>query len=1203
MTVIQGTPFDDSLLGTLGNNFIYGWQGNDLITGAEGEDILYGDQGNDSLTGGNSHDLLAGGQGNDVLDGGDGNDILYGGQGEDILIGGLGGDRLFGDAGLDTFYLEWDADTVTGGKDKDTFILFPTLGGDSLAEAAVINDFNPLEDELELAGGLTFEGLNIFQGTENYANDTIIQDRNTGRYLAILLNVATPSFVPEATEETPVEETEGSAEEEAEQPLITFTGPRLVMSPPTEPETPPTEPETPPTEPETPPTEPETPIDNPNPRDNQTPTNIILSNTNISENSANGTIIAALSTVDSDQGDTHRYSLIDNAGGRFIITDNQLVVGNGNLIDFETNTQHNIIIKTTDSAGNSFDKAFIINITEVNEAISNSSPTDIGISNSALDENSPNGTGIGILNTLDPDGEDTHTYGLVDDAGGRFAISGNELVVADGTLLDFETAPTHSIVVRTTDSAGQTFNKTLWITINNVNEAPTNLDVSNLIVAENSPNGTTVGTLTTTDLDVNEIHTYTLLDDAGGRFAIEGDRLRVADGSLLDYETATTHTLLLRTTDTGGNSFEKLLTVTVNDVNETLPNNAPTAITLSNTALPENSAIGTVLGGLTTVDPDAGDTHTYSLVDDAGGRFAISGTQITVAESTLLDYETNPSYAITVRTTDAGGLTLDQPFTLSLTDVNEAPTDMGLSNTVIAENSANDTLISAITTTDPDTGDTHTYSLVDDAGGRFGISGNQLIVADGTLLDYEAATSHPIILRTVDAGGQTFDQNFVITLNNVNDSPVITLTASPWTVAQRATPGITASVLQVTDQDNSAAELTYRLVNPPVNGQLKLNGTPLFTNDTFTQADIDNNLLIYTHGVIQLSDNTTGEQSPQISGSNLVWQGGDGNDWEIFFSDGIQVTQLTNNTIGDWNPQISGSNVVWQGWNNSNTYDIYFYNGSTISQLTDSTTDDQASQISGSNIVWQGHDGNDWEIFFYDGNTVSQLTDNTTQDRYPQISGSNVVWDHFDGVNREIWFYEGSTDTKREVTNNGAEKLNFQISGSNVVWQEWDGNDYEIFFYEFSTEATYQLTDNLTNDQDPQISGSNVVWSGYDTSEEIYLYDHNTQVTTPLTTNLLEDRFPQISGSNVVWYGTDGTTRNIYFYDGSTVSQLTDDSTNDFNPQISGTNVIWFGSDGGDNEIFFSPLAGTSVSDSFIFSVSDGVGGMLGNTMFEINVI
>ncbi|MCT7958469.1 Calx-beta domain-containing protein [Laspinema palackyanum] len=257
MAVIQGTPFDDTLLGTANPDVVYGWQGNDFLQGVEGDEILYGDQGEDTLIGSLGNDLLAGGLGNDVLNGEAGNDILYGGAGDDILIGGLGGDRLFGDTGFDTFYLEWGADTVTGGKDKDTFILFPTLGGGSLAEAAIITDFSPLEDQLELTGGITFEGLNIFQGTGFYAKDTIIQDRNTGRYLAILLNVATPNLLKEVTGEIPPTEIAVPAEEAREQPNVVFATPSVVISPIAQPGTPIDNPPT-----DNPPTD-NPPIDNP----------------------------------------------------------------------------------------------------------------------------------------------------------------------------------------------------------------------------------------------------------------------------------------------------------------------------------------------------------------------------------------------------------------------------------------------------------------------------------------------------------------------------------------------------------------------------------------------------------------------------------------------------------------------------------------------------------------------------------------------------------------------------------------------------------------------------------------------------------------------------------------------------------------------------------------------------------------------------
>ena len=81
------------------------------------------------------------------------------------------------------------------------------------------------------------------------------------------------------------------------------------------------------------------------------------------------------------------------------------------------------------------------------------------------------------------------------------------------------------------------------------------------------------------------------------------------------------------------------------------------------------------------VDPNVGDTHTFSLVDDAGGRFKLVGSDLQVADGTQLDLETAASHGVTVRVTDAGGLTFDKAFTLDITDVDEAPTDLTLSPT------------------------------------------------------------------------------------------------------------------------------------------------------------------------------------------------------------------------------------------------------------------------------------------------------------------------------------------------------------------------------------------------------------------------------------------------------------------------------------------------------------------------------------------
>ena len=98
-----------------------------------------------------------------------------------------------------------------------------------------------------------------------------------------------------------------------------------------------------------------------------------------------------------------------------------------------------------------------------------SAPTNIALSASAVAEFRANGTVVGALSTVDPDLGDTFTYALLNDAGGRFALAGSNIVVGNGLLLDFEQAAAHAISVQVTDSTGHTFVKGLNISVGDVN--------------------------------------------------------------------------------------------------------------------------------------------------------------------------------------------------------------------------------------------------------------------------------------------------------------------------------------------------------------------------------------------------------------------------------------------------------------------------------------------------------------------------------------------------------------------------------------------------------------------------------------------------------------------------------------------------------------------------------------------------------------
>ena len=142
-------------------------------------------------------------------------------------------------------------------------------------------------------------------------------------------------------------------------------------------------------------------------------------------------------------------------------------------------------------------------------------------------------------------------------------------------------------------------------------------------------------------------------------------------GSEFSYDTTPNHlgsTATLTNYDTYivKLSLDYALTALALDSNE-----SPTAIELSGATVPENEPVGTWVGTFSTTDPDAGDTFTYTLVAGPGSSdnasFSISGTDLLTAAT--FDHGIKSSYSIRVRSTDPGGLWIEQPFTITVTAV------------------------------------------------------------------------------------------------------------------------------------------------------------------------------------------------------------------------------------------------------------------------------------------------------------------------------------------------------------------------------------------------------------------------------------------------------------------------------------------------------------------------------------------------------
>jgi hypothetical protein len=227
--------------------------------------------------------------------------------------------------------------------------------------------------------------------------------------------------------------------------------------------------------------------------------------------------------------------------------------------------------------------------------------------------------------------------------------------------------------VQASDGQGGIATQDFTIAVTNASPStPTDSDSAPNTVVEGATNGTAVR-ITASAIDVNGPNVaFSLTSDAGGRFAIDTTTgvVTVADETLLDFETATSHTITVQASDGKGGTATQDFTIAVTNAIPSTPTDS------DNTAnsVVEGALSGTPVGITASASDVNGPSVTYSLSNDAGGRFAIDATtgMVTVADGTLLDYETAPSHTITVQASDGQGGTSTASFDISVNNV--APT-------------------------------------------------------------------------------------------------------------------------------------------------------------------------------------------------------------------------------------------------------------------------------------------------------------------------------------------------------------------------------------------------------------------------------------------------------------------------------------------------------------------------------------------------
>jgi large repetitive protein len=565
---------------------------------------------------------------------------------------------------------------------------------------------------------------------------------------------------------------------------------------------------------------------------NDVPTDILLNNLTIEENKPTGTLVGALTTIDEDTWDAHTYSLVTGTGSThnsyFSIVGNQLRTNA--VLDFENISVYFIRLRTTDLANTFFEKTYTILAIDVNDP-----PTNILLSNDSITENLPAGSLIGILAEVDQDAIDSHVFTFTNNASvnnGLFQISGTQLLSA--ASFDFETQNPLTVEIRVTDSGNETFVKQFIIIIKDTNDVPTNISLSFNMIQENFPIGTLIGNFSTADQDTWDIHAYSLVSGTGdvdnSSFSILNNQLLSA--AMFDHEVQDTFSIRLRSTDLAGTFFEKTFMIIATDTND-----IPTNIFISVDSIAENQPSGTFVAHLTTEDDDVWDAHIYTLVAGAGDThnlyfYIVSDTLRT---DSILDFENINTYSIRIRTTDLYGETFEKEFTIYAIDLNDAPTDILLSNDFITENLPIASLIGILSEVDQDATDSHVFTLTNNPtinNGFFQISGNQLLSA--VEFDFETQNTYTAEIIVTDSGNETFVKQFTISIRDTNDVPT-DISLSYNMISEKLSAGTLLGDFTTSDQDTLDAH-TYTLAagtGDADNSSFTISGNQLFSSEVF----------------------------------------------------------------------------------------------------------------------------------------------------------------------------------------------------------------------------------------------------------------------------------------------------------------------------------------------------------------------------------
>jgi VCBS repeat-containing protein len=501
-----------------------------------------------------------------------------------------------------------------------------------------------------------------------------------------------------------------------------------------------------------------------------------------------------VNATDPDVGDTLTYSLGTAPTGMTINSTTGVISWT------PTNAQvglNSVMVRVRDAALAETTQSFTIAVANTNDAPTiTSTPVTTATEDSVYSYD---------VNATDPDLGDTLTYALTTAPTGMTINTSTGMISWTPTNAQ---VGSHSVTVRVRDVALAQATQTFTVTVANVNDTPTITSTPITTATEDSAYSYDVNA---TDVDAGDTLTYALTT------APTGMTINATTGMISWTPTNAqvgANSVTVRVRDVALAEATQSFTVTVANTND-----AATITSTPVTAATEDSAYSYDVNA---TDPDVGDTLAYALTT------APTGMSINTSTGVISWTPTNAqvgSHSVTVRVRDVALAQATQTFTVTVANVNDAPTITSTPVTAATEDAAYSYDVNA---TDVDAGDTLTYALTVAPTGMT-INATTGVISWTPTNAQVGANSVTVRVRDVALAEAT--QSFTVTVANTNDAPTIT-----------STPVTTGSVGAAYTYDVNATDpdvgdtLTYALTTAPTG--MTINATTGVISWTPTLAQV-----------------------------------------------------------------------------------------------------------------------------------------------------------------------------------------------------------------------------------------------------------------------------------------------------------------------------------------------------------------------------